>query len=78
MAGPRIFVGGESPAGKLAISIHYGLIIVLGGVQKLLVARLEEIDAGLAKTLGHVHIMPVNDPAGPVGHVVMNFFRDVE
>ena len=74
----RIFVRRKSAAGELAVKVHHRFVIALGGAQEFFVPRLEVIDAGLAKALGDVHVVPVVDAAGPVLHVVVNPLRQVE
>src|ERR1051325_8177634 len=75
---PGILVADESPAGKLAVLVHHGLVIALSGSQQFLIFGLHVIDARLPKALGDIDVVPVDDASIPAGHVLMDLAGDAK
>src|SRR5204863_10151873 len=76
--GTAILVPRKTASRKLAVAIHPFLVIAFRSIQEFSVPRLQIEDSRLAKSLGDVHVVPIDDAARPIRHLLVNSFGEIK
>src|SRR5262249_48964164 len=63
---------------ELSIAINNCFVIAFGGIEEFEVPGLLIIDTRLAKTLGDIDIVPIDDVGVPARHIMVDFRRQLE